>query len=309
MMPQHFAQAVDARGLHFEIRNAVRPIGKMGEPVDQVRITETEAQYPALRTIKSRTGNRNAMVKILHEMFHQRGAAAVDIGLRNAMAQLGLGHKGLQQLFILLILFEPVKVQQVIDAQAMGGGHKGVIRDIRLQGTRGTYSNDVQDRQFRLDGAAGKVDIHQSIQFVQHDIYIIRANARRNDRQPFFAQVTRMGNEFPVLALKFDLVEMFAHCHDPVGITHCKDCRGQFFRPHIQVVNGTPFIDNKFRFLNALHKKCVGRECSKYPTNILLLHTPYETGIFEETVCILTQDLVFGWEKWFLVRRVADRQR
>ena len=70
--------------------------------------------------IKAGAGYRNAVMEVIDEMFNKMGAAAANIGLANAMVQLGLGKEGFQQGFLFLIFFVPVKVQQVIDTQSVG---------------------------------------------------------------------------------------------------------------------------------------------------------------------------------------------
>jgi hypothetical protein len=59
----------------------VRAEGKLGKTVYQLRVAETKPQYPSLRTVKARTGNGDAMVKIVYKMFYQAGARPADVGL------------------------------------------------------------------------------------------------------------------------------------------------------------------------------------------------------------------------------------
>jgi len=193
------------------------------------------------------------------------------------VVQLGLGYERLQQLLFFLIFFVPVKVQQVIDAQAMGRNHKTISGNIGLQGAGSTHSDDVQWGKVGLYGTVNEVDIDQGVEFVQHNINIIGANARRNDGEPFFAQDAGMGHKFAVAAFVLNAVEVFTNDGHPVGVANGDNGLGQFFGPQVEVVNGPPFVDNQFRFLNALHKKGLKR-LAKYPTNILLLHTPFETS-------------------------------
>ncbi len=71
------------------------PKGELGKAVDQVRVAEPQPQNAALRAIKARTGNGNTVVEVMYKMFNKMGAAAADIGLGNAVVQLGLGNEGL----------------------------------------------------------------------------------------------------------------------------------------------------------------------------------------------------------------------
>ena len=57
------AEAVDARSLHFEVGNTMGPIGEAGEPVDEFRLAQAEAQHTALGTVETGAGNGDALVE------------------------------------------------------------------------------------------------------------------------------------------------------------------------------------------------------------------------------------------------------
>src|SRR5689334_4744676 len=147
---------------------------------------------------------------------------------------------------------------------------------------------------FLFDGAAVKINIYEGIQFVQHDIYIVRTDAGGYDGQSFGADKTRMGHEFPVIALHFHPVEMPADERYPVRVAHGDNGGGKFLRTYVQVINSAAMIDNQLRFRDTLHKN-VSLVVVKYPTNILLLHTPFERRLW----C---------WVKWGEIKGpVAER--
>ena len=64
-----------------------------------------------------------------------------------------------------------------------------------------------------------------------------------------------MGHKFPVLSFHFDPVKPATDLTYAVRITNGDDGGGELFREEVQVVNGPPFIDYQFRFLNCSHKK------------------------------------------------------
>src|SRR5271169_4614081 len=102
-MAEQSAQTIDSGRFHFEIGDAVGTIGKPGEAVDQFRLAEAETKHPALRSIEPRAGYRYALVKPVGKMPEERGAGAADIGLRQAMVQLGLGRKGMEEFDFLFV--------------------------------------------------------------------------------------------------------------------------------------------------------------------------------------------------------------
>ena len=62
-----------------------------------------------------------------------------------------------------------------------------------------------------------------------------------------------------VAAFVLDAVEMFTDRGNPVGVANSNNGMGQLFGPQVEVVNGPPFVDNQFRFLDTLHKKGLKR--------------------------------------------------
>ena len=180
-MPQQFAQSVNGGGFHLKVSDPVLTKRKIGETVYQVRVTEAQPQYPPLRAIKPRTGNGDAMMEIAYKMFQQAGSCGADIWLRDAVAELGLGDETLEDLPLFFIFLDPVKVEEVVDPEAVGTGHPGINRDGSLQGTRGPDPNDIKNGMIVFDGAGLKIDIHEGVQLIQNNIYIIRADSGGDD--------------------------------------------------------------------------------------------------------------------------------
>lgn len=69
--PSVFPQTIDGRCFHFKISDSVIAKTKICEVIDQLRITEAQTKYPALRTIKARAGYRDALVIVFCKMFQQ----------------------------------------------------------------------------------------------------------------------------------------------------------------------------------------------------------------------------------------------
>ena len=73
------------------------------------------------------------MMKAIYKMFDQRHACPADIRIGEAAVKLGMCNKCMKQLFFFFVIVLQVKVQQVIDAQAMCACHEAIHRYISLQ--------------------------------------------------------------------------------------------------------------------------------------------------------------------------------
>ena len=119
----------------FFVRNVVRDLRRKGrsghsrcwpcrfagidesrEPVDQFRLGEPQSQYPSLRTIKAGAGDRDPMVEAGGKMTEQRAAGTADIRLGQAVVQLRLGGKRMQEFVLLLADIMAIKVEEVVNA-------------------------------------------------------------------------------------------------------------------------------------------------------------------------------------------------
>jgi len=244
MVAEQLSEAIDTRCFHLEIGDAVGTVGEVGEAVDEFGLGEAEAQYAALRAIKTGAGDGDAMVEAGGEMPQQGGAGAADIGLSEAVVQLGLGSEGMEQLALVFAGLVAVEIQEVVDAEAMGGRHKAVDGDIFLEGAAGSHTDDGEGGEGSFDGAGGKVDIGEGVELVEHDVDIVRADAGGDYGEAFLADAAGVGNEFPVVGAVFDSVEVFANVVDAVRIAYGEDGGGEFFGTEVEVVDGATVIDN-----------------------------------------------------------------
>src|SRR3954463_10955501 len=117
--------------------------------------------------------------------------------MANLCMQLCMRSKRLQQLFFLVVVFKPVIVQQVVEAEAMSGSYRAINRNVCLQRTRGADANDIERMNNGPDLARFEVNVYQCIKFIEHDINIIRTNAGRNNRYSFVANEACMRNKLP----------------------------------------------------------------------------------------------------------------
>src|SRR4051812_41507065 len=99
--------------------------------------------------------------------------------------QLCLCYEGMYEFPFFLVVFVAVKIKQVIYAQAMSGSYITVYRNVSLQCTGSSDTDDLQVRELRLDGACVEVDIYKRVKLIQYDINIVGAYAGRDDRNPF----------------------------------------------------------------------------------------------------------------------------
>ena len=241
---EQFAETIDTGRFHLEIGDAIGAIGEAGEPVDQFRLGEAEAQDAALWAIKAGAGDGNALVEAGGEVAQQGGAGAADIGLCQAVVELRLGGKVLEELVLFFRGVVAVEVEEVVDAQAVGGGDIVVYGYVVLQGAASADADNGEGGEGLPDGAGGKVDIRQGVELVEDDVDVIGADAGGDDGEPFFADAAGMGYEFAVVGAVFDGVEVSADPVHAVGVAHGDDGRGQFFGPEVEVIDGSAFIDN-----------------------------------------------------------------
>ena len=157
-----------------------------------------------------------------------------------------MGGEGLEELFFLFVVVVPVEMQEVIEPQPMSTRYEPVGRDFRLQGTRCAESEYMERFFLRPLGARVKIDVDQCIQLVEDDVDVIRTDACGEHRDPFFPQVARMADEFPVLLGGFDGIKIFADFGHPARVAHGDDRIRQFFRPDVQMVDSPSGIDDQF---------------------------------------------------------------
>ena len=217
---------------------------KICEAIYQLGCSQAEAQDSALGTIEAGTGNCDALVITLGKMFEQGRGGGGDIGLGDGMVDLGLGKEGLEQFLFFFVLFEAIEVQEVIEPEAMGAGHKGVDGDIGLEGTTGTEPQDGEAGQVGLDGTGREINVDQGIEFIKYDIYIIWADAGGDNRDAFLAEGTGMGDKFAVLSLNLDGIKIFAHHFDAIGVTNREHDRGEFIGVEVEVIDSAAVGNN-----------------------------------------------------------------
>jgi len=244
LVAQELAEAVDPRRFHLEIGDTVGAIGEIGEAVDELGLGEAEAQHAALGTIEAGAGDGDAVVEAAGEVSQQGGAGAADIGLRQAVVQLGLGGEGMEELAFLFGGFVAVEIEEVVDAEAVGRGYEAVDVDIFLQSAAGAHADDREGGEGLFDGTGGKVDISKSIELVEDDVDVVGADAGGDHGEPLFADAAGVGDEFPMVGAMFDGVEMFADPIHPIRIPYGENGGGQFFGAEIEMIDSAAAVDN-----------------------------------------------------------------
>ncbi len=106
-----------------------------------------------------------------------------------------------------------------------------------------------------FDGAGFEIDIHEGVQLIQHDIYIIRTDTGGYDRQSFVAGIAGMGHEFPVLPPDLDAVKPAADLGYAIRIANGDDGVWRALQEADPGGKWPPFVDYQFGFLNCSHKK------------------------------------------------------
>jgi len=244
VVAEQFAEAIDPCRFHLEIGDAVGAIGEVGEAVDEFRLGEAEAQDAALRAIKAGAGDGDAVVEAGGKMPQEGSAGAADIGMRQAVVQLGLGGEGLEELAFVFAGVMPIEIEEVVDAEAVGGGHEAVDGDVFLQGAAGPYADDGQGGEGLFYGAGGKVDVDEGVELVEDDVDVVGADAGGDDGDAFLADPAGVGDEFAVVGAVFDGVEVLADAVDAVRVADGEDGGGQFFGTKVEVIDGAAAVDN-----------------------------------------------------------------
>jgi hypothetical protein len=247
------AEAIDAGSLHLEVCDAVGAVGEGREPVDQVWLCEPKTQYPSLRAIEARAGDRDTLVETGGEMPEQGGAGAADIRLREPMVQLGLGGKRMEKLIFFFAEVMTIEVEEVVDAEAVCGGYEIVGGYILLQGSGGAHPDDGKGRELSFDHSGAEIDIDQRVELVQDDVDIIGADAGGDDGKALAADPAGVGDEFAMMAAMFDGIEIFRYLFHTARIPDGEDDGRQLFGPEIEVINGAASVDNEFAFRDWLH--------------------------------------------------------
>ena len=104
--------------------------------------------------------------------------------------------------------------------------------------------------EFRFDGAGGKVDVCQCVQFIQNNVDIIGPDTvgKRRDALPFIGPGD--GVELAARHFAFFRIEVRSNGVHTIGIADHDNLAGKLFRFQMQVETTTIGIDNKFRRSN-----------------------------------------------------------
>src|SRR4051794_26413235 len=112
-----------------------------------------------------------------------------------------------QYLLFLFVVGVPVKVEQIINPQTMCTSHKTVHFYMRLQRAASAQAQDIQWKKLWFNSACLKIYIHQCVQLIHYDIYIIRSYPGRYNGYPFRADIPGVRNELTMLPLHFYAVK------------------------------------------------------------------------------------------------------
>lgn len=245
-MSEQTSHAINGGCFHLKIGDAVCPEMKTAQLVVESGMTQRQSEHTALRSVKSRAGYRDAMMKSIHKMFEQGNASRTKVRSGSVCIQSGMSDERLQHLFFFFVVGELIKVEEVIESESVGTCHKCIYGNIGLQGSAGTDADDLQGFQLCTNGARFEVDVGQGIEFIEYDVDVIWTNAGTANGKAFVAHIAGMGDEFAVLILEFDAVEILADFFNAVGIADNDDGISNFFWTTIQVVYGAAFVEDKF---------------------------------------------------------------
>ena len=137
-------------------------------------------------------------------------------------------------------------MKQVVEAKSMRTGYESIYGDVCLKRTAGADANNLQGFEHGTDGTGFEVDVGERIEFIEHDVDVVRTNTGAAYGEALVADIAGMGNEFAVLVLEFDAVEILTDFFYAIGVSNHDDGICDFLRTAIEVVDSAAFVQYKF---------------------------------------------------------------
>lgn len=117
-------------------------------------------------------------------------------------------------------------MHHIIQADRETAYDERIDRYVGLQSSRGTDANNVERAEL-LPGLPGcKVNIDQGVQLIEYNVNIVRPDTRADNGEALVANPTGMCNEFPLLDLDVDAVEMTRYARYSPRVTDGNYYRG-----------------------------------------------------------------------------------
>lgn len=143
LMAQQMAEAVDGRGLHFEVGHRQVVVGEGGEPFVEVADGGVQADGASLGAVEAGGGGGDAVVHVGGYLVEQQWASLYAVGVRQAVIKLhvaveGLFHLGQRGVPLAVVVHQPV------EANGVGGGHVAAAVDVGLQRAAGADADDLK---------------------------------------------------------------------------------------------------------------------------------------------------------------------
>src|SRR5690606_35297055 len=117
--------------------------------------------------------------------------------------------------------FRQIEAHERVQTKSVGRGQDGADGQIILYCSRCANPDDVKCTTLVLNFTGLKVNIHQCIQFIEHDVYIVCSYASRNNTQPGFANIAGMRNKLSLTFPNFYTVKIAGHLSYTIRITNC----------------------------------------------------------------------------------------
>src|SRR5690554_4257318 len=198
-MSKNPGHSVHGGGFHFQIANTLIFVLKGAQFLSQISVPYRSPQYSSLWCIKPDIGNGTGTDGFIRGKFLQQ------FFIRFHHVWNGIVRIPFHMIDKSLCKFPDENIiggiimHYVIQSNGQVTDYKIIHTNIGGQTTGSTNSNNIQGGQLLLDLALFKINIYQGIEFVEYDIDVVRANARRNYADAFAPIGSCMYFEFTVV--------------------------------------------------------------------------------------------------------------
>ena len=139
-----------------------------------------------------------------------------------------------------------IVVEQSVESDAFARTNESAYRSVWLQAATSADAHQFQLAEVRLLGAGVKVNVGESIEFVDDNIYIVAAYACGEHGDAFSLIATCDGVKFATTNITFDRVKMRGHHGHSARITHENNLFCQLLGFEMQVEYRTIVVNDKF---------------------------------------------------------------
>ena len=143
-----------------------------------VRVGQWDTQLTSLRTIETSAGDGDAVYHVVTaDAVGEFLVCLYHIRCTKLWVPVHMLGESILQSKVAHLISSGIEVEQPIEANALLAYDECTYGGVFLQSTTGANTHNLQRGLLCLLGASSKVDIDQRVQLVDHNIYIVAANA------------------------------------------------------------------------------------------------------------------------------------